>query len=82
MKALELQKEQEDADSKDAKQKMLHLANMMQYEDDFDDQNFYGSQANRNRQQQRRKQSSSSSSEDDIKKLTNRQDNDEDDLED
>ena len=30
---------------------MLYLANIMQYEDDFDDQNFYA--ANRNRANQR-----------------------------
>ena len=32
---------------------MLHLANIMQYEDDFDDQNYYT--ANRNRGNQRQK---------------------------
>jgi len=37
MRALEQQKEQEAADSKELKKKMLHLAAMMQYEDDFDD---------------------------------------------
>lgn len=50
MRAMEQEKEQENADSKDLKKKMLHLASMMQYEDDFDDQNFYANQANRNRQ--------------------------------
>lgn len=53
---------------------MLHLAAMMQYEDDFDDQNFYGNQANRNRN---RKQSSSSS-EEEVKNQTNAQINDDD----
>ena len=30
---------------------MLHLANIMQYEDDFDDQNFY---SNKNRRNQKK----------------------------
>lgn len=46
LRALEHQKTQEDAEATDLKRKMLHLASMMQYEDDFDDQNLY---ANRNR---------------------------------
>ena len=37
MKAMELQKEQEAADEKDIRKKMLYLASVMQYEDDFDD---------------------------------------------
>ena len=53
LRAIELQKEQEAEGEKDLKKKMLHLASIMQYEDDFDDQNFYGS--NRNRLNQRSK---------------------------
>lgn len=37
MKAVEQQKRQEEEDSKDVRKKMLHLASIMQYEDDFDD---------------------------------------------
>jgi len=37
MRAMEQQREEETANEKELKQKMLHLANMMQYEDDFDD---------------------------------------------
>ena len=45
---------------------MLHLANIMQYDDDFDDQNFY---SNKNKKQ-RQEQVSSSSSEEDIDSLS------------
>jgi hypothetical protein len=48
MKAIELQKQQEAEDEAEVRKKMLHLANIMQYEDDFDDQNFY---SNKNRKQ-------------------------------
>ena len=37
MKAMEQQKEEEDKDEKQLKRKMLYLAGIMQYEDDFDD---------------------------------------------
>ena len=47
LKAMELQKELEAEEDKDVKRKMLHLASIMQYEDDFDDQNFYAANKNR-----------------------------------
>lgn len=37
LKAIENQKTTEDEDDQELKRKMLHLAGMMQYEDDFDD---------------------------------------------
>lgn len=50
---MELQKEMEAEDDKELKRKMLHLAQIMEYEDDFDDQNFYA--ANKNRLNQKKK---------------------------
>lgn len=44
---MELQKELEAEDEKEIKRKMLHLASIMEYEDDFDDQNFYTANKNR-----------------------------------
>ena len=35
------EEEESEGDKEDLKKKMLHLAQVMQYEDDFDDQNFY-----------------------------------------
>ena len=43
---------------------MLHLANIMQYEDDFDDQNFYTANRNRDNQRQKTNDEDSSSSDD------------------
>jgi len=37
LKAMEEQKRQEQEDDRDLRKKMLHLASVMQYEDDFDD---------------------------------------------
>lgn len=37
MKAMESIRDEEQSDAKDLKRKMIHLANMMEYEDDFDD---------------------------------------------
>lgn len=37
MRALEIQGQEEEEEKKGVKQKMLHLADLMQYEDDFDD---------------------------------------------
>ena len=72
LKAMELQKQEEADQDKELKKKMLHLANIMQYEDDFDDQNFYA--ANRNRANQRSKaydgDDDSSSSDDSAEKNT------------
>jgi len=49
VRALEAQREQEFEDGKEDRKKMLHLAEMMQYEDDFDDQNFYAEKNRRRR---------------------------------
>lgn len=63
-KQLELGDEQEE---RELKRKMLFMAEQMQYQDDFDDQNLYG-ERNRNREGQRpknRAQGADSSSDDD-----------------
>lgn len=57
MKALEIQEEEEKQGDRELKNKMLYLANIMQYEDDFDDQNFY---VNKNRKRKETEGSSSS----------------------
>lgn len=51
VRALEAQSVQDLEDEKQDRRKMLHLAEMMQYEDDFDDQNFY---AEKNRRRGRK----------------------------
>lgn len=41
LKALELQKEDEERDSKDLKIKIMHQAQLMAYDDDFDEEDMY-----------------------------------------
>ncbi len=65
IKALELQKLEEADQDKEVKQKMLYLANIMQYEDDFDDQNFYAANHNRGNQRQQTYKGDQDSSSDD-----------------
>lgn len=49
LRAIESQKEEEEAEDQEHKKKMLHLASLMQYEDDFDDQNLGQGVANQER---------------------------------
>ena len=49
MKAIQAQKEQEEDETKEDRKKLLYLAGIMQYEDDFDDQNLYGANRNKRR---------------------------------
>lgn len=64
IKALDLKNEEDEKDKHDLKAKMLHLADMMQYEDDYDDG---GLTFAPNKNLNKRQRDDSSSSEDEKK---------------